>query len=271
MEADYHPEKLFDAFYFKHCCGAEYVRSDVFMQFFGNIAERIVRDFAPATALDAGCAIGILVEALRARGVDARGFDISDYAVRQVPEFLTPYIQKGSVLDPNAVSGCFDIVICMEVVEHLLPADADLAIENLCRWSDRIVFSSTPDHYDEATHFNVQQPGYWVEKFARHGFIHVLDYDVSYITPWAMLLQRQNLPWPTILRGYEDKLWRTMKESSDLRRAVNTLQTDARGLRILERLKRVYIHAVPAKFQETTLGVRMTRILRRLYARMVSG
>ena len=44
--------------------------------FFDWIAERITRDINPKTVLDAGCAMGFLVEGLRARGVEAWGVDV---------------------------------------------------------------------------------------------------------------------------------------------------------------------------------------------------
>jgi len=67
--------------------------------------------------LDAGCAIGFLVEALRERGVDARGFDISEYAISQVPEHLQPYCTLGSITDE--IDGRYDLITCIEVLEHL--------------------------------------------------------------------------------------------------------------------------------------------------------
>ena len=54
-----------------------------------RLHRRLDRD-RPARLLDAGCAIGLLVETLRDRGVDARGVDISDYAIGRVPDASSP-------------------------------------------------------------------------------------------------------------------------------------------------------------------------------------
>ena len=60
---------LFDAGYYATDCGRPYQRrSEWWLEFFGAIADRIISDIAPTTVLDAGCAMGFLVEALRARG-----------------------------------------------------------------------------------------------------------------------------------------------------------------------------------------------------------
>ena len=87
----------FDEFYYRNCCGQPYERIETWLAFFGTIADRIVRDINPKRVLDAGCAIGMLVEVLRERGVDARGIDVSSYAIQSAPEALRPYLREGSI------------------------------------------------------------------------------------------------------------------------------------------------------------------------------
>src|ERR1700675_4264980 len=88
--------------YFSHYFDAQsksgeraYERSEHWMRFFGTIADHIVKDIGPRTVLDAGCAMGFLVEALRDRGVDAFGIDISEYAISQVRSDIKPYCRQG--------------------------------------------------------------------------------------------------------------------------------------------------------------------------------
>src|SRR5947209_240643 len=76
----------FDAYYYEHCCGVPYRRDEHWLRFFGRIADRIVSDIQPRRVLDAGCAMGLLVEALHDRGVDAEGVDVSEYAISLVPD-----------------------------------------------------------------------------------------------------------------------------------------------------------------------------------------
>ena len=60
MDQDY--RKAFDAYYYAHDCGLPYERNEQWLNFFGGIAERIVQEINPKTELDAGCAMGFLVE-----------------------------------------------------------------------------------------------------------------------------------------------------------------------------------------------------------------
>ena len=54
------------------------------MEFFGTIADQVVAEIKPRRVLDVGCAKGFLVEALRDRGVEAFGIDVSEYAIGEV-------------------------------------------------------------------------------------------------------------------------------------------------------------------------------------------
>ena len=61
----------FGSYYYSHDCGIPYERNEHWMTFFDRIAESIVREFHPSSVMDAGCAMGFLVESLRKRGVEA--------------------------------------------------------------------------------------------------------------------------------------------------------------------------------------------------------
>ena len=207
---------MYDEYYYQHCCGMVYVRSDEWLRFFGGIAERIKGDINPQTALDAGCAMGFLVETLRDRGIEAYGIDISQYAIEHVQENLRPFCRVASVLDP--LPRAYDLIVCIEVLEHLTPQECEQAVDNFCRASDDILFSSTPDDYREATHINVQPPDYWAGLFARHGFYRDVEYDASYITGWAMRFRRAREPVHRLVEAYERRLWRLAQESSGARK-----------------------------------------------------
>lgn len=205
----------YDEYYYAHCCGMPYERTPQWLNFFGGIAEQIMRQIAPRTVLDVGCAMGFLVEGLRARNIQAFGVDVSEYAIHHVHNSVAEFCTLGSATEPFART--YDLIVCIEVLEHLAPRDAERAVENLCRHSDDILFSSTPSDFREPSHINVQPPAYWVELFARQGFYHDLDFDASFITAWAMRFRRRSEPTARLVREYADKLWQTRQENHELR------------------------------------------------------
>jgi SAM-dependent methyltransferase len=219
---------MYSAFYYEHDCGVPYERNEHWIAFFSEIARRIVLDIAPRRVLDAGCAMGLLVEQLVNLGVDAFGIDISEYAISQVPEAVVDRCRLGSITDP--IDGRYDLVVCIEVIEHLLRDDAEKAIDNLCAVSDAVLFASTPHDYAEPTHVNVQPPDVWSEMFARRGYYRDLDHEPSYITPWASLYRRSDARMPELVRAYERRLWQETNEIDQLRHAVIAMQAKLQEL-----------------------------------------
>lgn len=206
---------VYDAYYFATGCGRPYRRDQEWLRFFDAIAERIEHELCPQSTMDAGCAMGLLVEALRRRGVESFGVDLSEYAISQVQRDIAPYCRLDSVT--KEFSRDYDLVTCIEVLEHLSPRDAEQAIRNFCRHANAILFSSTPQDFKEPTHFNVQPPEYWAERFSQWGFIRDLDFDASFITPWAMLFRRSEVPLPRVIHDYERRIWLLLQENRQLR------------------------------------------------------
>jgi hypothetical protein len=213
----------YDEWYFANCCGLVYRRDEHWLSHFGAVADRIVEDISPRTALDAGCAMGFLVEALRDRGVDAEGIDVSDYALEQVREDVKPFCRKASILDP--LGRRYDLIVCIEVLEHLPPSEGEEALDNICAHTGDILFSSTPHDFAEATHLNVQPPEYWAERFARRGFFRDVDFDATIATRWAVRFRKDAVPVPRVVGGYERHLWRLTQEN-DATRAELLAQRD---------------------------------------------
>ena len=183
--------------------------------FFDRAAAAIVAELAPRTVLDAGCGIGLLVEKLRDRGVDAWGIDISRYAVEQVRGDLLPYASVDSITEDFGRD--YDLVVCIEVLEHLTLEVGTDAIANMAARTNSVLFSSTPSDFREPTHLNVRPTEHWVEHFARHGFFRNLGFDATFITPQTIHFRRANQTAVTVARDYEAWHWRTATELRELR------------------------------------------------------
>ncbi|MDP4252676.1 MAG: glycosyltransferase [Bacteroidota bacterium] len=217
-------QNLFDKHYFLTSCGIPYDQKDKWEDFFGRIADRIIRDINPGTVLDAGCAYGYLVAALRDRGVTAYGIDISNYAISQVREDIRPYCKVGSIVDPLPMR--YDLVVCIEVLEHMTPDDGRKAIDNLCRFTDDFLFTSTPFDFKEATHFNVQNTDYWVSLFAQSTFFRDVDFDASFIISHAIRFRKGKRSVTDVAREYEKAYFRYYLESKTLREELVRARTE---------------------------------------------
>jgi SAM-dependent methyltransferase len=215
----------YDEFYYRNCVGGDaYVRDRSWLAFNASIADRIVSEIAPRCVLDAGCGFGFLVEALRARGVEAAGIDVSPYAVQNIHESVREFCWSGSLTDD--LPRTFDLIVTIEVLEHVPAADAERVIANLCAHAGEVLFSSTPFDRKELTHINVQPPEYWAEHFARHGFYRDVDFDASFITPWAVRFRKRTDPVHRIVRDYERQFAALQIERNEIRKRALEIQTE---------------------------------------------
>lgn len=194
MAEDSNYKGLYTMEYYKSGCGTDYTKSDIWMPFFNNMAEKIIEKYSPATVLDIGCAFGYLVSALRNKGVQAYGIDISEYALSQADEKIKPYVKVMSALDnlPDEFPKKYDLVVSIEMIEHLYEDDGLKVIKKMTEYSDMILLSSTDNDFAEPTHVNVQPKEYWCEKFAEHNYYRDLHIDLRYISPNAYLFQRND-------------------------------------------------------------------------------
>jgi glycosyltransferase involved in cell wall biosynthesis/SAM-dependent methyltransferase len=198
-------QTLYNEEYYRCGCGpVPYGRTEHWLNFFSIVGDQIIRSLRPRKVLDAGCAMGFLVEALWDRGIEAYGIDISQYAISKVRPDMAPYCEVASLKDP--IRDRFDLVTCIEVLEHLPPGETLPAIENLCKCTDTILFSSSPTDFAEATHFNVRPTISWLHLFASFGFGPDVLFDAGFLTPHAMLLRRSNVPDDQVLTLFSEHL-----------------------------------------------------------------
>ncbi|MFN2461577.1 MAG: class I SAM-dependent methyltransferase [Candidatus Velthaea sp.] len=180
----------YDAAYYASGCGSlPYERNAHWLEFFGDLADNVIRSLNPRTVLDAGCAHGFLVESFWDRSVHAKGIDISSFAISQVRPDVAPYCRCCSLAEPIAER--FDLVTCIEVLEHIAPDEAEPVIDNLAACTDTLLFSSTPSDFAEPTHVNVRPPAAWMQSFARAGLYPDITFDASFLTPHAILFRRR--------------------------------------------------------------------------------
>jgi SAM-dependent methyltransferase len=220
-------EPVYGARYYETYTGGAYEFEGEWADFFNGLAERIIRLFNPRTVLDAGCAKGFLVHALRQRGVDAWGVDVSEYAIANALEPVRPYVRVGSMTEP--FDRRYDLVTCIEAIEHVAPEQVRPAVDNLCAAADVVLLSSTGDgeHYGEPSHTSMRPPENWAALFAEQGFLRDLEADVSWVTPWAMVLKREPaLTVPEVVRGYDRQLARLHREVYELRQATLKMERE---------------------------------------------
>jgi hypothetical protein len=88
----------------------------------------------------------------------------------------------------------FDLVLCLEVAEHLEGAQAEILIDSLVCHSDVVLFSGAAPGQPGQHHVNCQWPEYWQHLFNTRGYvcsdrIRWTIWNDSRVEPWY----RQNI------------------------------------------------------------------------------
>lgn len=144
----------------------------------------------PKRVIDIGCGEGWWAHEFTKFGCEATGVDGEYVASSPLgANFIPKDISKPFTLTLPA-----DLVICLEVAEHLFEKRAVGFVADLVKLGPTILFSAAIPRQSGVHHVNCQWPSYWQAIFAEHGYqmsgsIRDRFWDDNRIEPWY----RQNL------------------------------------------------------------------------------
>jgi SAM-dependent methyltransferase len=131
----------------------------------------------PRRVLDVGCGVGTWLRAALDLGVqEVLGIDgdyVDQAALQIAPDwFIAADLARISIHDALTIEGAsrFDLIICMEVAEHLPFARARALVEELTGLADAVVFSAAVPFQFGEHHVNEQWPEFWALLFHERGF-----------------------------------------------------------------------------------------------------
>jgi hypothetical protein len=129
----------------------------------------------PKNIVDIGCGIGTWLSEFDELNIkDYLGVD-GDWVEKDMlliphKNFLSKDLQK-----PLRLKRRFDMVVSLEVAEHIPEQSADIFVRSLTALSDVVVFSAAIPKQGGTNHLNEQWQSYWAEKFLHEGYVAV-DY-----------------------------------------------------------------------------------------------
>jgi len=136
-----------------------------------QIVPLLLKQVECKSVVDVGCGDGTWLEAFREFGVtDVVGVDGSyvDKKTLKIPhhQFLEADLVEGFKLDRR-----FDLVVSLEVGEHLPSIYAEAFVECLTQLGPVVLFSAAVPGQGGVSHVNEQWPEYWAKLFANHDFV----------------------------------------------------------------------------------------------------
>ncbi len=135
----------------------------------------LMENFKPNSVADVGCGIGTFLHEFKKNGVtdivglDGKWVDRKKLLISE-NEFIETDLET-----PIKLNKTYDLVLCLEVAEHLATSSADIIADSLTRLGKTIVFSAATTDQGGQNHINEQEFSYWKQKFESRGYV-IIDF-----------------------------------------------------------------------------------------------
>ena len=131
----------------------------------------IFPDAKPQSLLDVGCGMGTWLKAAQESGI-ADVFGVDGIAIPPDRLLISrSCFRLQDLTRPWNLGRKFEVVLCLEVAEHLDEQFAGVLIDALVTHSDCVVFSAACPGQEGQHHVNCQWPDYWQGLFNDRGFV----------------------------------------------------------------------------------------------------
>jgi SAM-dependent methyltransferase len=122
------------------------------------------------SVVDVGCGTGTWLKIFKESGIqDVLGLD-GNYVNRERLVISQAEFGPTDLSVSFTIPHQFDLLISLEVAEHLPPAFAEEFVKILTQASNQIVFSAAVPNQGGTNHINEQLPSYWIRLFSKLGF-----------------------------------------------------------------------------------------------------
>ena len=136
----------------------------------GVIVPYLVEKLNPRSVVDVGCGIGTFLKVFQQQGVsDVLGID-GKWVERKQLMIGQDRFMEADLEKPIRLERTFDLVLNLEVAEHLSPAAADTIVDSLTGLGKMIVFGAATKQQGGQHHINEQEFPYWKRKFEAKGY-----------------------------------------------------------------------------------------------------
>jgi len=134
-----------------------------------QISKILMEEFQPESVIDFGCAIGAYLEIFHESGFSIKGVEGNKSAIENavIPK---EFIDHHDLRSPYKTGCNYDLVLSIEVAEHLPEEAADIFVSTLCSAGRPIVMTAATPGQGGTHHINEQPRKYWKKKFEENGY-----------------------------------------------------------------------------------------------------
>jgi SAM-dependent methyltransferase len=163
----------------------------------------IIDLFRPKSVLDIGCGLGTWLKVFETyEVVDYLGIDGSYSENNMLLIESAKYIET-DLEKPININRKFDLIICLEVAEHLSEERSVNFIREMTNLSQTVIFSAAIPFQGGENHINEKYPQYWIDLFKLNNFdcydiIRPLIWNNQLVDWWyrqnILVFQNENFP-----------------------------------------------------------------------------
>jgi SAM-dependent methyltransferase len=147
-----------------------------------HVVPRVLEKVLPQSVIDVGCGTGTWLEQFARAGVtDVVGVDgewVPQELLRIPPDrFIVRDLER-----PLCINRQFDLVVSLEVAEHLPASSAERFVADLTGLGPVILFSAAVPGQGGDGHINERPHEWWEALFARHGFRCYREFGAQFVS-----------------------------------------------------------------------------------------
>lgn len=154
-----------------------YFNNGMFDTDYSHIAVKIKDKYQPKSIIEFGCGPGNLTIALANIGINVTaidGYSNPDFGTYKKIQFFKIDLNNSDEIETFLISNTgFDLAICTEVAEHLLPESSEHLIKFLTQSAPVVIFSAAVPNQNGHGHINCQNRHFWHKIFKQNNFFLV--------------------------------------------------------------------------------------------------
>lgn len=136
-----------------------------------EIISKVLSVIQPTTCLDVGCGTGIYIEEFNKQGVETIGVD-GNLATKTILNTSQENVLYKDVRSPLGLNKKFDLVMCIELIEHIEEKYEEVLLHNLTQHTNKWLLLTTGEDTKgkDRYHLNEKPVEYWIKKVTDLGF-----------------------------------------------------------------------------------------------------
>lgn len=139
-----------------------------------EVVPYMLQKYLVRSVVDVGCGIGTWLKVFQENNVEVLGID-GDCVNRQLLLIADELFLVRDLNESFELEKKYDLVLCLEVAEHLDQNSAKTLVSSLTQLGDLILFSAAIPGQGGQNHLNEQFAEYWLDLFEASGYFLIDD------------------------------------------------------------------------------------------------